>query len=166
MTTRAPSAPEDKRDLVLRFFVAFSRFEYAMKAAGWARAGRGDAAEADWNRVVRQLKQADQAERDRVLGRAGLLLSAPPRKQVFRNKTLSWREPGRSGDDLQRLIDGLKRVRNNLFHGGKYSPHGTYLSNRATQLIEAAHAVLEALLDVGALREVADRFHGYSPEEG
>jgi hypothetical protein len=55
-------APDDQRDLVIRFFVCFSRFEYAMKAAGWVCAGKGDAAEPDWNRVVRQLKEADRAK--------------------------------------------------------------------------------------------------------
>jgi hypothetical protein len=59
MVGRALTAPDNQRGLVIRFFVFFSRFEYAMKAAGWACAGRGDAAEPDWNRVVRQLKHAD-----------------------------------------------------------------------------------------------------------
>jgi len=165
MVEQTMIAPDDQRDLVIRFFACFSRFEYALKAAGWVCAGKGDAAEPDWNRVVGQLKQADQPERERVLGRAGLLLSEPPRKQVFQNRKLSWREPGKSGDESRRLIDALKRVRNNLFHGGKYNPDGVYLSNRAVKLIEAANSVLDALLGAEPLRGVAQRFRAFSPEE-
>lgn len=165
MTTQWQGIPGDQREIVFHFFAAFSRFEYAMKAAGWARSGKGDAAEPDWDRVVKELKRAPEEDKARVRARAGILLTAPPRKQILRKGSLGWQEAGKSGDDLRQLIDSLKRVRNNLFHGGKYTDHGVYLSDRALQLMTAAHGVLEEMLTIATFCDVAERFRAYTPEE-
>jgi hypothetical protein len=153
-------------EITLSFFVTFSRFEYALKAAGKAKAGAGDAAEANWQEVEEALRHADAERVSRVRAKAGILLTDPPRKQVFTDGQLNWRSAGPAGDEAQNLVAAVKRVRNNLFHGGKYSPEGTYLSARSVELVRCVRAVLEELLQLPALNDVAGRFHGYDPQEG
>jgi hypothetical protein len=153
-------------ELTLAFFVFFSRFEYALKAAGKATARRGDAAEANWQIVELALRQAGAEQLGRVRAKAGILLTDPPRKQVFTNGELQWRSAGPSGDEAQNLVASVKRVRNNLFHGGKYSPAGVDLSPRSVELVQRAKAVLEELLQLPALSDVFERFHSGDLQEG
>ena len=40
------------RDLMLKFFIIFSRAEFTLKESGFARRGRHDIAEADWERFA------------------------------------------------------------------------------------------------------------------
>lgn len=46
---------------------------------------------------------------------------------------------------LNVLIDCIKRVRNNLFHGGKYGCNGFESPQRSLLLIESSIAILEYL---------------------
>jgi hypothetical protein len=149
--------------LLLDFFKSFARFEYALKASGHLRAGRNDAAEADWQAVVAALRDGSRAP---VVAKAGILLTEPPRRQVLSNGRLDWQAAGDAGGEAENLVAALKRVRNNLFHGGKFSPQPTYLSPRQIQLVTSARAVLDELLLLPALTTVAVQFNSYDGAEG
>jgi len=73
---------------------------------------------------------------------------------------------GPSGDNSQNLVVALKRVRNNLFHGGKYEQGNVILSDRSQRLVAQSNGLLDELLQLEALRTVAERFYGYDPAEG
>ena len=115
--------------------------------------------------VKKALRELDTANIDRLKAKAGILLLDPPRKQIIRDQLLDFRTSEPPGDWAEKLVIFLTRVRNNLFHGGKYTSGGTYLSPRSNELVECAQAVLEELLVVPALTDVAEKFHGYRPEE-
>jgi hypothetical protein len=69
-----------------------------------------------------------------------------------------------AGDEIDNLIAALKRVRNNLFHGGKETDSG-HLSLRGRDLVSSASAVLEELLRNSVLKQVADEFHRETSED-
>jgi hypothetical protein len=153
-------------ELVLLFFSMFSRYEYAMKAAGHVHAGSGDAAEPDWAYIDQALRELVNKELERLQEEAGTLVTDPPRKQVYRNGTLHFAPTGSAGDAAANLTVWLRRVRNNLFHGGKYSREFVLLDGRSRELIRCSISLLNGLLTASTLTDVAERFYGYGPPEG
>lgn len=135
----------------MAFFKEFSRFEYALKAGGYVRAGNGDGAEVKWVDFARALDMAvgGAGFLDRVAGTARTLVGHPPRKQVFLNGRLAYRDapagPVRSTQDLFVMV---RRVRNNLFHGGKQGGPNDGIAdrNRDAKLIADARSVLHEAL--------------------
>jgi hypothetical protein len=150
-------------ELLLRFFMTFARFEYALKASGHVRAGENGAAKANWHAVEAALGTDD---RTAVVAKAGVLLKDPPRRQVLTDGCFDWQTAGSAGGEPQNLVTAVKRVRNNLFHGGKFTSVPAYLSPRQVELVTCAGAVLDELLRLPALAAVAARFNGYDGPEG
>jgi hypothetical protein len=77
-------------DLVRDFFVFFSRFEYALKRAGYFK-GNEKRADADWDRFAISLRDMFDPEKSSELNSAvDYLTTRPPQKQVVRNESLTW----------------------------------------------------------------------------
>ena len=118
---------EDLDGLTYEFFRTFARFEYALKARGFCRRGRSGNAAPDWDRF------AESAPVRGVLcdpvgpgltEAVEYILSHPPRTQVIENGRLTWRDgPPRATGQSGRVLELVRRVRNNLFHGGKGNQH-------------------------------------------
>lgn len=137
-----------ERELVCEFFAMFARFEYAMKATHYCWCDNGRAAP-NWKDLA--LKLGSRIERTLSEPPAreliDYLLTEPPQVQKFVNGKAEFQAQKLSGANLgAQTIDGAKRVRNNLFHGGKHTPHSA--PERDTTLIKAAMAVLDACLSV------------------
>ena len=131
-------------DAVFKFFVLFSRFEYALKEAGYIR--RTTRAEPDWNKFADHLGQAF-LEQVRKSGKAGELLSKPPMRQVVQDGRLGF-ERASSINDAKSLFKAIRCARNNLVHGGKFSPPGSGLQRERDQtLLEQARGILEMALE-------------------
>jgi hypothetical protein len=100
-----------------KFFATFSRLEFALKRAGFASRRNGTVS-VDWERLDAAMHpgffdavlQAPQAQ---------ILFSDPPQKQILSETSfLSWKKmPAPTTNVL--LVQAVKRIRNNLFHGGK-----------------------------------------------
>lgn len=135
-------------DLVCHFFASFARFEYAMKATQYGRADRFGNAVADWNALKSELgKVIEPTLTGSAREAIDYLLAEPPQVQKFIDGQATFQAVPLSGDNLgAKAISAAKRVRNNLFHGGKHTPHSS--PDRDTKLIEAALAVLEACICV------------------
>lgn len=149
-------------DLITRFFLVFSRFEYALKRAGYVRSNEDGYAEADWAAFGRSVRRLYNRDRSPALSEATeYLLSNPPKRQaVGAARTLVWEDLERREEqtDIGWLLVIVRTVRNNLFHGGKYPmPYG-YLQEpaRDATLLKHTLTVLEACL--GWERNVRNHF--------
>ncbi len=147
------------REQLLDFFLTFARFEYALKAAGFfrprTRRRTGSAgpqeypdAEPDWPRFARSIRSAFRSDANPQLSVAcRYLFDYPPYREVVAGADLRWetRAPHDDQSEVDRVLLYVRWVRNNLFHGGKFSPaHGGPTRNVA--LISHSLVILSACL--------------------
>ena len=134
----------------------FLRFEFALKDNGLCPMD-GDAA-VDWGTVTASLRAAFFAAVT-ASGNANTILTNPPKKQIVQNRHLNWQDedPPRNTHEL---FVAVRRVRNNLVHGGKAGdPESDPATpDRNLKLIREAQWVVEAALL--ALPQVQASFEG------
>jgi len=102
------------------FIYKFSRFEYSLKRAGYL-----NDALPNWERFASKQKVNFEAH---YIGNSPLesaiqyLERHPPKKQIYTNGNLSWDDGVVRTNQpiLLWLIECVKTIRNNLFHGGKF----------------------------------------------
>lgn len=143
----------DLNRLATELFRTFARFEYALKASGFHQ-GDG-AAEAHWRDFAVAMADAFDSPPDGKFHDAiTYILEHPPKKQMVENGILKWAVVPPNTDlrsDLVLLY--VRRVRNNLFHGGKFNGHW-FEPERSAQLLNASLTILNGCLSVsGAVRE-------------
>ncbi len=126
------------RDLIFRFFTIFSLFEYALKQAGF-RTFRKSKLNPNWDAFAKDIHES--FDQDKVRESVDYLLHHPPKRQTLVNDFLDYEETDRDEENEMVWLSLLiRRVRNNLFHGGKFG----YKPERDTPLIEHSLAILEA----------------------
>lgn len=151
--------------LAFRFFVEFARLEYALKASGFLTAANGTA-EANWSRFAREIEAEfwrKQAENAALSLAVEEFKNALPRKQIVVDSVLMWSDaPVQTGSDLDDLLVYVRRVRNNLFHGGKFG--GRWLApERASFLLPRSLQILQATRECsGPVTDAYD--HGALPD--
>jgi hypothetical protein len=139
------------KDLLLRFFLTFSRFEYALKAAGFLTADHKQA-RADWPRFARSVQPQFNLNNSPALGNAcDLFIVNPPWKQVVIGGQLHWNTSVAVSsmselEGIEHILLMIRRVRNNLFHGAQHNSDVIEDEERKTKLIESAIVVLEECL--------------------
>lgn len=129
--------------LAVRLFKEFSRFEYALKATTF-HSGNGDA-KPDWRRFALSVEEVlARPTNEPLRGAVEYILSHPPKKQVIRNGFLDWEDSAPSTDSqADRIRLYVRRVRNNLFHGGKFN--GRWLApERSEALLRHSLVILKA----------------------
>lgn len=130
------------------FFAFFARFEYAMKVVGFRSRTDGQATP-DWNALADVVRDyLNNNSRKKTKDAIDYLLTYPPKRQDVVNDLLQWVDiPANQGDRISDLFVYIRRVRNNLFHGGKFK--GKYLAypERSIELMEHCVTVLKACLD-------------------
>lgn len=144
MTARSPfDGLRVPGDLICNFFATFSRFEFTLKEMGLLDQ-RFDYASPDWRKFA-----ASQATRLSVQPGSELesaiayLDSEPP---LIQQRDGTWRHrPLHRGTATERAFDAICRVRNNLFHGGKHTPHSP--DGRDEKLVRSALTTLLACVE-------------------
>jgi len=152
------------------FMVNFSRFEYALKRAGFVtpRGNRGDA-QVDWPRFEKRYaahyEAAIEKKSSGALSRAFKLFAEdPPRILVLADRDggpqLSWKRTIPEGETIATNLSCVRRVRNNLFHGDKPE---TLVggSERGLDLVRSSLEVLDICILLDA--EVHRFFTQYAP---
>lgn len=146
--------------LVFNFFYIFSRFEFALKATGFLY-GDNSSVSAGWDKFAEsidrkyKLVQITSVQFHRS---AKYLFDHPPQKQI-KNKSnkLDWKEAGLvSSYDFKNLLLLVRRIRNNLFHGGKFISGSIKGSERDKFLIECSLIILKECLELN--EEVKNKF--------
>jgi hypothetical protein len=146
--------------LLLNFFCAFSRFECALKRAGFAK-GDEHRVDPDWGCFGKTLLAHSSEELAPVFKFGQYLIEKPPQKQTLTKGRLGWTDTADgSVSEIERLLLSVRRVRNNLFHGGKYpEPVGPVPdAARNTELLHCCIDVLAAVLDLPGARRVKNEF--------
>jgi len=150
-----------ERELVFDFFVAFSRFEYALKRHRRFTNGDTHTVKADWDAFAREVEMQHQAGLSQLMKSASYLLTHPPKTQVLASDGVGWRKTKRRRDDtdLCYLLLLVRVVRNNLFHGGKFpNPTGPVMDEgRNRKLIQSCLEVIESCLEMS--QEIRQSFY-------
>ncbi|MBM3603933.1 MAG: hypothetical protein FJX25_04060 [Alphaproteobacteria bacterium] len=81
-----------------------------------------------------------------VVAAIAYILGRPPKKQVYVDKVLQWRVVTPQAENENDLIFlYVRRVRNNLFHGGKFN--GRFFDpERSSELLEHSITILMAAI--------------------
>lgn len=147
---------EADKDLLFNFVLTFSCFEFALKSTGqYKPPSRNDdpntmyRAEPDWDSFARSLRGRFQTASSPQLAKAcEYLLLNPPWREVVANGVLMWDATSESDtlSDVEKLIRYIRRVRNNLFHGGKFSTLPVSDRRRNAELMEYSLVVLHECL--------------------
>lgn len=95
-----------------------TRFEYALKEIGYGKVGKSGEVEVNWDAFANEGLKAGFLKRIRENAIAPTLLAEPPSKQILLGNKLDW-EDGTPPSSVQELLGAVRRVRNNLVHGGK-----------------------------------------------
>jgi hypothetical protein len=138
-------------------FHVFSRTEYALKAAGF---NNGDGpAEANWRAFALAVEGVIANPTSRELEEAiGFFFQAPPKKQVIVEGLIQWAESEPQTDSrADKLLVYVRRVRNNLFHGGKFNGRW-FQPDRSEPLLRHSLTVLRACVE--SVPSVREAYHG------
>jgi len=139
MVTRC-SSELDK--LANGLFQKFARIEYALKAAGF-NYGEGEA-KPNWDKFASSVSGV--LDKDPAIAAAiNYMNEKPPKKQVIRNKLLEWEEVTPNVNKTHEILLCVRRVRNNLFHGGKFNGHW-FAPERSKELLLHSLNILDACL--------------------
>ena len=135
------------KPIVSEFFFTFARMEYALKATGRFVKNRRNA-EADWTKLARDLNNSFNKNAKSELKEAvEYYMSFPPKKQVVQNDQLEWDDTlPEHKSELDLLFANVRRVRNNLFHGGKFKGRYFAEDERSEQLIQHGLIILNHCL--------------------
>lgn len=130
-------------NLAIEFFILFSKFECALKNEGYLRSQDGRA-ESNWftfaNHTGITLNNLRKNKDHSLVQSVNYLINTPPKEQLVRNGLLYW-QPKRKPTNLAFFL-AIARVRNNLFHGGKFGCSSFIDPERSHQLIACSIAVL------------------------
>lgn len=155
------------RDLVFKFTLVYSRFEYALKKSRKYATTTNGKVSADICSFAND--HDDQFNHD--LGYADsmgdvvkYLESNPPRKQVLRDGELGWDEIERKEENGERrlrwLLRTVRTARNNLFHGGKFRDGVVEDPSRDSQLLECGIRLIEFCVELNEeVQEYYKRTH-------
>jgi hypothetical protein len=124
-------------------FRVFARCEYALWAAGYHQ-GEGTA-QPDWTGFATAVEPILANCEDAELQAAIAYFNArPPKKQVVRDDVLDWsEEPPQAVSEADRVLLYVRRVRNNLFHGGKFNGRW-FEPQRSEELLRHSLVILDA----------------------
>tara|TARA_B100001540_G_C15770373_1_gene626023 strand:- start:494 stop:946 length:453 start_codon:yes stop_codon:yes gene_type:complete len=141
---------EEKLDeLAAEFFKTFSRMEYALKAASFHK-GNGKA-EANWTAFAEAINTCfDDIDDPHLIAALDYIENNPPKKQVVRDGTLEWSDVvPQSASKVDLMLLYIRRVRNNLFHGGKFNGRW-FEPERSRELIKHSLVILNACLNANS----------------
>ena len=128
------------RDLVFKYFTIFSLFEYALKKSNYVT-GNSGYVEANWDSFVEEIEDFFNPSVSPELKEAvNYLIIFPTKKQTLSNGVLTFVTTNDDNSIIKNLVSTIKRTRNNLFHGGKFS----YDYLRDSRLLENSLIILES----------------------
>lgn len=126
----------------VRLFACVTRFEFALKEAGYVDGPQGGRASPNWTEFEKEAGNAGAFAGLQQIEAVKPLFDEPPRRQLRCGSTFEWGDPP-PVTNLAEFGLAMRQVRNNLFHGGKAGANP-----RDDTLCEAATAALLYLLTI------------------
>lgn len=141
------------KDLVDEFFYTFMRFEFALKSSGFL-----NGVNANWDKFALEIKSKFNPGESKELQEAvDFILNNRPEKQINSNDTLTFQDDTDNANYITcNLKVYIKRVRNNLFHGAKFSGQDETQLTRDFALIRASLHILKEWSQL--IPEVREKF--------
>lgn len=134
---------------VTKFFFFFSLFEFALKRAGYLRKDRK--AKPDWQKFISDNESNFDPKKTDILRDAyEYLLKKPPKEQVVHKGKLNFDVPTKfkNMSHFGKAVLAVTTVRNNLFHGGKYSSGPVSDPARDPKLLKNCMILLDEMLEL------------------
>jgi hypothetical protein len=133
--------------LILEFFEKFARFEAAMKESEFCTGGESKPAKPDWTKfdteLAGNLGAHVNGSKKALVEAMKFFLGQPPEVQISRNRKAVFERKALIGKtDGAMVLCAVRRVRNNLFHGGKHTDHSPEEHDQT--LLRHAITVLDA----------------------
>ena len=129
------------------FFLVFSRMEYALKVSGF---NNGDGvAKANWYKFATHQDIENfiaNPPTTEISEAIDYIIGNPPMRQSVKNNILGWETvvPD-TKSNADKLFQYIRRVRNNLFHGGKFNGNW-FEPQRSESLIKNSLIILHAVI--------------------
>jgi len=142
---------EPYQTIAFRFVFVFSRYEFALKMAGFIRRKEGPL-EACWDSYAQCLPILSEANNRDLNDAVSQLFDRPPRIQRRYGDSTAWcaREAGDHNNAT--LFQFIRDIRNNLFHGGKVP----FREGRDDELLRSSLVILSECLPIN--KAVYDAF--------
>ena len=134
--------------IIFDFFITFARFECALKNT--TRFLRPERAEPNWDVYSEFISNSFNPDFSPEIRTAvDFIMNEPPRKQIIRNNQLDWDLciVDNNASLTRKLCVYIRRVRNNMLHGGKFN--GNYNpESRNYRLITNSTLILNNWLEL------------------
>ena len=134
--------------VIFDFFITFSRLECALKNT--KRFLHPHHAEAQWEKFAKIIAPSFNSDQTPGLRSAvDYIINNPPKKQVINAGILTWSDCILNGSfsTTGKLCVYIRRIRNNLLHGGKFN--GNYNpDSRNFQLISYSTLILNQMIEL------------------
>lgn len=152
----------ENEKLVCEFLHVFSCFEYALKTTSFLTSRNKGDAFADWEKFSNSIDSENKlAEVKSVEFNKGVkyFFENPPKKQIVDNGFLGWEEYKKPEhfNNFKELLKLVRRVRNNLFHGGKFRSGLEQGSERNSNLLKYGLVILKECIDLN--KEIKEKFN-------
>ena len=135
------SLDTNNKKVIISFFLYFSRFEYAVKTI-WFLETKKWYCETKWNSFENLITKKIIPETLKI----ETLINNPPKKMTDASHFKERNVKGKK--DFKSVLSSVRIVRNNLFHGWKYSNWMSSIEDsRNIALVEEALLVLKYVID-------------------
>ncbi len=135
-------ARERPSEEVIKLLFAFARIEYALKSAGYFQSRQNGDVFADWDRAAGETEELENAARPELAEAISYFYQQPPMVQKVGSRHVQFVTVAGTLHSNVELLKMVRRVRNNLFHGGKV-PY----RERDERLVRYSLDILRAPLD-------------------
>jgi hypothetical protein len=123
----------------------FAQIEYGLKQLGFVRA-KDRGVEVKWDEFANDCgKIVMQDTEDELASARDYLFKYPPQRQKLSNGSLGWEAVSKSERSSQALFGHIRRIRNNLYHGGKMHNGQWTDPDRTRTLLRNSLLILKAL---------------------
>jgi hypothetical protein len=132
--------PEGK-DLIFNFFITFARIEFSLKNSRKLLFGNNKGGQPNWDSFINRLNNFNSERTNDIKSAVDYILTHPPQKQVVKNGQIEFIDARvTQSSDLVKLNIYIRRIRNNLFHGGKFQ--GKYIPDVSRNSILLTSALI------------------------